>query len=317
MNKFIIKRILICIPMMLVVIAIILVLVSFSKVDPGKMKLGTDATPEKVYEYNEAHGFYDPLPVKFVKFVGNIFKGDFGISYYYDRPVWNDIMQRWPHSLRVTFLGLIIAMTIGIPLGVLAAVKQYSLIDRIATTLSMFLSAIPVFAMSVILMYIFSYRLKLVPASGIKNGWKSWVLPCATLGIFYSARFLRFTRSTMLETIRQDYVQTARAKGSSETVVIWKHAFRNALLPLITVTGTTLGTLIGGVVVIETVFVIPGLGTLVVEALSRNDIPLVLAAITILAFTFLMIMLVVDIMYAVVDPRIRAKYRSTNRKKRK
>ena len=162
--------------------------------------------------------------------------------------------------------------------------------------------------MAALLVLVFSYKFRLVEASGVTNGWKSWILPALTLGISYSAQFLRFTRSTMLDTTRQDYIRTARAKGVAERTTVWRHAFRNALLPLITISGTTMGGLLGGAVAMEKVFVIPGLGTLVQDALNRNDVPLVIGSITLMAFTFMMIMLIVDLLYAAVDPRIRAKY---------
>lgn len=308
MVKFVIKRLLMIIPMMLVIIFIIFALVSMSPVDPGRTKLGPDASEEDVYAYNEALGLHDPLLVRYGKYILGICKGDFGTSYYYNEPVMKIIMGRWPYTIKLTLLSMAIAMLVGISLGVLSAVKQYSWMDRIFTTSSMLFSAIPTFCMAALLVLLFSYRFKLVPASGVTNGWQSWILPAATLGISYSAQFLRFTRSTMLDTTRQDYVRTARAKGVAERTTVWHHAFRNALLPLITISGTTMGALLGGAVAMEKVFVIPGLGTLVQDALNRNDAPLVIGAISLMAFTFMMIMLVVDLLYAAVDPRIRAKY---------
>lgn len=314
MYKFIIKRLLMIIPMMLVIVFIVFCLVSLNTVNPGRAKLGPEATEEEVYAFNDSYGMYDPLPVRYINYVWDLFHGDFGTSYYTERPVVEDIMYRWPNTVKLTLMSLVIAMAIGIPIGVLSAVKQYSLLDRIASTAAMLMASIPTFCMATVFMLIFSYQLRWVNAS-FTNDWKGWILPALTLGLSYSSQFLRFSRSTMLDTIRQDYIRTARSKGAAEKTVIWKHAFRNALLPLITVTGTTLGTLLGGAVVMESVYVIPGLGTLVVDALNQNDVPIVLGAITMLAFTFLLIMLVVDILYAVVDPRIRAKYSSYGKKK--
>lgn len=308
MIKFVIKRLLSIIPMMLVIIFIVFALVSMSRVDVGRNKLGADASEEDVYAYNEELGLYDPLVVRYGRYIAGICRGDFGTSYYYNEPVMKIIMGRWPYTIILTLLSMGIAMLVGISLGVLSAVRQYSILDRVATVASMLLSAVPTFCMAALLVLLFSYQLKLVPASGVTNGWMSWILPAATLGISYSAQFLRFTRSTMLDTTRQDYIRTARAKGVAERTTIWRHAFRNALLPLITISGTTMGALLGGAVAMEKVFVIPGLGTLVQDALNRNDAPLVIGAITLMAFTFMMIMLVVDLLYAAVDPRIRAKY---------
>ena len=320
MIKFVIKRLLTIIPMMLIIIFIVFALVSMSEVDPGRMKLGPEATEEEVYEYNEMLGLHDPLLVRYGKYIWNLLHGDFGTSYYYNEPVMNTIMGRWPNTIKLTLLSVGIAMLVGISLGVLSAVKQYSFLDRIFTVSSMLFSAIPTFCMAALMVLIFSYKLRWVDASGITNGWKSWILPALTLGVSYSAQFLRFARSTMLDTTRQDYIRTARAKGVTESTTIWHHAFRNALLPLITISGTTLGSLLGGAVAMEKVFVIPGLGTLVVDALGRNDVPMVMGAISLMAFTFMIIMLVVDLLYAAVDPRIRAKYSAGKRhvsKKRK
>lgn len=246
MIRFIIKRLLTIIPMMLVIIFIVFALVSMSKVDPGRMKLGADASEEDVYAYNESLGLHDPLIVRYGKYVVGILKGDFGVSYYYNEPVMDIIMGRWPYTIKLTLLSMAIALAAGISLGVLSAVKQYSILDRIATVASMLLSAVPTFCMAALLVLTFSYKFGLVPASGVTNGWKSWILPAITLGISYSAQFLRFTRSTMLDTTRQDYIRTARAKGVAERTMVWRHAFRNALLPLITISGTTMGALLGG-----------------------------------------------------------------------
>lgn len=308
MRQYIIKRVLMIIPMMLAVTFIVFALVSLSKVNPGRMKLGAEATEEQVAAVNAQYGLDKPFLVRYLNFVAGAVRGDFGNSWYYDRPVMDDVAAKWPYTIQLTLMSIAIAMIIGIPLGVLAAVKQYSWMDRIFTTASMLLSAIPTFCMATIFVLIFSYKLKWVPASGVTQGLRSWILPAMTLGIAYSAMFLRFTRSAVLDTIRQDYIQTVRSKGVRERRVIWGHAFRNALLPLITVTGMTLGGLLGGAVIMESVFVIPGLGTLVMNGINQYDVPMVMGAITVLAFTFMMIMLAVDLLYAVVDPRIKARY---------
>lgn len=317
MIKYFIKRILIIIPMLLVVTFIVFSLVSMSDVDPGRNKLGPEASQELVDAKNAEYGLDKPFIVRYFVWLGGMVTGDFGQSWYYDRPVINDISARWPHTIKLTLLSIGISMIIGIPLGVLAAVKQYSWMDRVFTTISMFLSAIPTFCMATLYVLIFSYKLKLVPASGISNGWQSWILPALTLGISYATGFLRYTRSAVLDTIRTDYVRTVRSKGVREGKIIWGHAFRNALLPIITITGMNLGGLLGGAVIMEQVFVIPGLGTLVMNGIYQYDMPMVMAAITILAAVYMLIMLVVDLLYAVVDPRIRARYAGVKKKKAK
>lgn len=314
MVKYFIKRILAMIPMLLVVTFIVFTLTSMSTVDPGRSKLGAEATEEQVAAKNAEYGLDKPFLIRYVRWVAGIVRGDFGQSWYYDRPVVGDIMARWPYTVTLALISLAIAMVIGIPLGVLSAVKQYSWMDRVFTTSSMLLSAIPTFCMATLGVLVFSYKLHWVDASGVTNGLKSWILPCLTLGISYSAGFLRFTRTAVLDTIRQDYIRTVRAKGVPESGVIWGHSFRNALLPLITITGMNLGGLLGGAVIMESVFVIPGLGTLVMNSINQYDQPMVMGAITMLAAVYMLIMLVVDLLYAVVDPRIRAKYTSGKKK---
>ena len=301
--------------MLLVVTFIVFSLTSMSTVNPGRSKLGAEATEEQVAAKNAEYGLDKPFLIRYVRWVGGMIRGDFGKSWYYDRPVVDDIMARWPYTAKLALISLAIAMAIGIPLGVLSAVKQYSWMDRVFTTSSMLLSAIPTFCMATLGVLAFSYKLHWVPASGVVNGYKSWILPSLTLGISYSAGFLRFTRTSVLDTIRQDYVRTVRAKGVRERKVIWGHAFRNALLPLITITGMNLGGLLGGAVIMESVFVIPGLGTLVMNGINQYDQPMVLGAITMLAAIYMLIMLVVDLLYGVVDPRIRAKYTAGRKKK--
>lgn len=313
MKKYIVRRVLMIVPMMLAVTFIVFALVSLSKVNPGRMKLGAEATAEQVAEVNARYGLDKPFLVRYLNFVAGAARGDFGNSWYYDQPVMGFVAGRWPYTIQLTVMSIVIAMVIGIPLGVLAAVKQYSWMDRIFTTASMLLSAIPTFCMATLFVLLFSYKLHWVPAGGVTEGVKGWILPSMTLGIAYSAMFLRFTRSAVLDTIRQDYIQTVRSKGVRERAVIWGHAFRNALLPLITVTGMTLGGLLGGAVIMESVFVIPGLGTLVMNGINQNDVPMVMGAITVLAFTFMLIMLAVDLLYAVVDPRIRGRYTGQKR----
>ena len=300
--------------MLLVVTFIVFSLVSMSDVDPGRVKLGPEATQEQVDAKNAEYGLDKPFLIRYVNWLVGMVTGNFGQSWYYDRPVIGDIMARWPYTVKLTLMSIAIAMVIGIPLGVLSAVKQYSWMDRLFTTASMLLSAIPTFCMATLFVLAFSYKLHWVPASGVTNGWKSWILPAMTLGISYSAGFLRYTRSSMLDTIRQDYIRTIRSKGVREGKVIWGHAFRNALLPLITITGMTIGGLLGGAVIMESVFVIPGLGTLVMNGINQYDSPMVMAAITILALMYMLIMMVVDMLYGVVDPRIRARYISYKKK---
>jgi peptide/nickel transport system permease protein len=190
----------------------------------------------------------------------------------------------------------------------LSAVKQYSLWDKIPTGTALLIAAMPAFIIGMLLMLIFSLRLGVLPVSGISYGWKSYVLPVISLGLPYGARQLRFTRSSMLETIRQDYVRTAKAKGASSRLVIWRHAMKNALMPVITVAGTSFGALLGGAIATESLFGLPGLGTYISDGIKLKDVPAVLGGIIVFALLFSIIILLVDLSYEFVDPRIKARY---------
>jgi len=236
-----------------------------------------------------------------------VFKLDLGLSYATKRPVFTEVVNRLPVSLTVAFNAVLFSIVFGVPLGVLSAVKQNTLFDRIPTGFALLISSQPAFLIGLVLMLIFSLWLGWLPATGITS-WRSYIMPMIALGLPNGGRQLRFTRSSMLETIRQDYVRTAKAKGAPAQVVIWKHAMKNALLPVITLAGTSFGILIGSAVATETLFGLPGLGTFIVSGIQQKDVPVVTGGIMILAVIFSFIILLVDISYAFVDPRIRAKY---------
>ncbi len=236
-----------------------------------------------------------------------VFKLDFGISYRNQQPIINEIAVRLPVSFTLAFLGLLFGAMIGIPLGVLSAVKQYSLLDTLPSFFALFLSAVPSFWMGMVLIFVFAYKLGWLPAYGIETI-AGYVLPTCTIGANYAARMMRFTRSSMLETIRADYVRTARAKGAAERTVIWKHAMKNGLLPVITLLGTSFGAQIGGAIVTENLFSVNGLGTLTLTSINIRDTPTVVATATIFAIIYNVILLLIDITYAFVDPKVRARY---------
>lgn len=316
MARYILKRI-ILIPFMLLIISfIIYVLVNLVQTNPALLILGTDASEEAVAQLTEEMGFNKPLIVRYVQYIGNALRGDFGQSYFTKSPVIDEILVRLPYTLKLTFGVIGLSILIGLPLGILCAVKQYSFVDNFCSVVAMFSAAMPNFWMSLLLLLLFSQKLGWFPAAGI-TGWRSWVLPIVTLAITNTSNFLRYARSSMLDTVRQDYVITARAKGNAESVVILKHAFRNALLPLITISGLLIGSLMSSAVVVESVFSIPGLGLLVLNAIKQKDIPLVMAAILFLAMIFLFITLIMDVLYACADPRIKASYMQHTRKRKK
>jgi peptide/nickel transport system permease protein len=308
MYRYILKRLLQLIPVLLVVTFIIFFIMSLAPGDPASIILGPTATQASIAQMNEELGFNDPFFVRFFRYLYNaVFRLDFGVSYKTKTPVFDEILTRVPISLRVAFNGIFLAAFIGIPLGVLSAVKQYSLLDTIPTIISMFFAAMPLFWLGMLLLFIFSLKLGWLPSYGV-GSWKNYILPMLAIGLPYAARQLRFTRSSMLETIREDYVRTARAKGAPERMVIWKHALKNALLPVITVLGNNFGSLFGGAVVTEALFSIPGIGTLLLTGINTRDLPIVTASVLTVAVIFSLVMLGVDLLYAYIDPRIKAKF---------
>ena len=308
MHRFILKRLLMMIPIVLGVSLLIFVILDLIPGDPGSNLLGAGARQEDIDLLNEQLGYNLPLIQRYGIYMYHaVFKLDLGRSYSTKKPVFNEVINRLPVSLRVAFNAILFSLLFGVPLGILSAVKQNSLFDRIPTAIALLLSSQPAFLIGLVLMLVFSMRLGWLPATGISS-WKSYIMPMIALGLPNGGRQLRFTRSSMLETIRQDYVRTAKAKGAPERVVIWKHAMKNALLPVITLAGTSFGILIGSAVATETIFGLPGLGTLVVNGIVQKDVPVVTGGIMILAVIFSFVILLVDISYAFVDPRIRAKY---------
>ena len=308
MIRYVLKRLALLIPVLLGVALIIFTIMALQPGDPGRMILGATATQEAVDKFNEELGVNDPFFVRFFNYLKNlIFHFDLGTSYRTQQPVIKEVAARVGTSLKIAFNGILMASLVGIPLGVLSAVKQYSAIDNFSRISAMLAAAIPPFWLGMMLIFIFALKLRLLPSNGIES-WRSFILPMVTLGIPYAGTMLRMTRSTMLETIRADYVRTAKAKGVPEGVIIFEHALRNAWLPIISTMTTSFGGLLGGAVITESVFNMPGLGTLIVTSIRQRDTPCVLGATIILAFMFGIIMLIADLLYAFVDPRIKAKY---------
>jgi peptide/nickel transport system permease protein len=308
MHWFIAKRLLMMIPIVIGVSLLIFVIMDLVPGDPGSSLLGAGARQEDIDMLNEQLGYNLPLLYRYGIYMYNaVFRMDLGTSYATKRSVFTEVVGRLPVSLRVAFNAILFSLVFGVPLGVLSAVKQNSLFDRVPTGLALLLSSQPACLIGLVLMLIFSLQLGWLPATGITS-WRSYIMPMIALGLPNGGRQLRFTRSSLLETIRQDYVRTAKAKGAPAQVVIWKHAMKNALLPVITLAGTSFGILIGSAVATETLFGLPGLGTYIVSGIQQKDTPVVTGGIIILAVLFSFVILLVDISYAFVDPRIRAKY---------
>ncbi len=314
MLKYVIKRLLLIIPTMLLVSLIVFLLVNITPADPGRMKLGADAPQAAVDAINHELGADLPILVRYVNWVKGLLRGDLGKSYFTNKDVFQELASRFPNTLKLALLGLGSAIIVGVPLGVLCAVKQYSFADYTLSTLAMFLAAMPAFWFSLLLLLVFSSRLGWFPAYGSAT-WKHFVLPTIPLTMGYGAGYLRYTRTAMLDTIRQDYIRTARAKGCSEGRVIWRHAFRNSLLTVVTITGLSFAGLLGGAFVAENVFSISGVGMMGINAIYRRDMPQILASLVTIGSMFMVIMVIVDIMYAVLNPRIRSMYTSGTRLK--
>lgn len=310
MSRYIMNRIILLIPIIIGITFIVFTLMELAPGDPGTIILGATADPAAVEKLNEELGYNRPFFTKYFDFITSMLRLDFGTSYRTRQPVINEIAVRLPISFKLAFLGLAFSAVIGIPIGVLSAVKQYSLADTIPSIIAMILSAVPSFWLGMMLIYYLSYKWNLLPSYGLSS-WQSYIMPMLTIGAVYAASMVRFTRSSMLETIRADYIRTARAKGAGERAVIWKHAMKNGLLPVVTVLGSSFGAQIGGAIITENLFSIPGLGNLTITSIALRDTPTVMATTVVFAVIYNVILLFVDILYAFIDPRIKAKYAKT------
>lgn len=295
------------IPILFGVSLLIFFILSFVPGNPGEMKLGQEAPPEVIYAYNDSLGFYDPIPVKYVKYISNAVQGDLGESWRTGRPVIDEIALKLPVTITLAVWSVIVSSVIGICLGIISAIKQYSAIDVCCTSGAIAFASMPRFWLGMILMLLFSVVFKVLPSNGIGT-WKHYILPVVTLALPTAAQIMRLTRSTMLETIKQDYIRTAKAKGASPNSVVWGHALKNALMPVVTVIGVDFGYLMGGTVLVETVFSLPGIGTLMINSIKNQDVPQIQGTILFLALCICVTMLVVDIAYAFIDPRVKLRY---------
>lgn len=307
MKKYILKRVLLVFPMLFAIIFIVFGIMDLTPGDPAQLILGQQATPQAVEKLHQEMGFDRPFIVRYGNYVADAIHGDLGNSYRTGRPVFDEVVSRFPTTIKLAVSAIFLAVLIGVPLGILAAVKQYSIFDIMGTASAMLMASIPGFWLGLMFILLFALKLGWLPSNGTDT-WVSYILPAVTLAIPVAAELLRLTRTTMLETIRGDYVRTARAKGQSERKVIFGHALKNALLPVITIAGVEFGGLLGGVVTIETVFSINGVGMLIIDSIRMKDIPQVTGCAIVLAFFFMLVMLMVDILYAYIDPRIKARY---------
>lgn len=314
MLKYVIKRI-ILVPFLLIAIAaLIFFLLNLSEADPVLMMMPSEYTQEDYDAMAERFGLDKSKPEQFVNWIADAVRLDFGTSYKTKAPVADEVLFRVPVSLNLALITTVIMILLGVPLGVMCAVKQYSVFDNCVNVISKFLASIPGFWLGLMLILLFSVNLRLLPSHGM-DSIKSWILPVFTFLLPYLGNYVRQVRSAMLDCIRQDYVRTSRAKGKKESVVIFRDTLKNALLPIITLTGGTFASMIGGAVMIEQVFAFPGIGMKVLEGINNRDMPVILACSMILALFTIGAQLIIDILYAVVDPRIRSTF--AGKKKRR
>jgi len=272
--------------------------------DPVLLLLPLNAGKEEYERYHKLLGLDKPVYVQYWKFASRAVQGDFGKSWYTDTPAFKLVLERMPPTLYLTSAGLVAALLIALPLGILAALKRHSLVDNLCTMLAVAGQAMPIFWLGIMLIIIFAVRLKALPASGYGT-WQHFLMPAFTLGAFLAPLTMRLVRSGVIEIMNMDYIRTARAKGVGENTVVVKHAFRNACIPIITVLGLQFGQLLGGAIVTETVFAWPGVATLTVDSIRNQDFPVVQCAVVLLALIIVSVNFVVDMIVGLIDPRIR------------
>jgi peptide/nickel transport system permease protein len=311
-RRFVLRRIAQSFVVLLGVSLIVFGLVHVVPGDPIRVALGTRFDPETYQALRERAGFDQPLPVQYLSYLGNALTGDLGVSFRTGQPVTLSLLDRLPATLSLAVCGLLVALSIAVPLGVLSAMRSGSLTDHVATVVSQIGVSIPDFWMAILLILLLSGTFGLLPPSGYVPlsedplGWaEHMVMPAVTIGVVSGAILTRFIRAAVLESLGQDHVRTARSKGLREGLVLRRHVLRNALIPIITITGVQLATLLGGLIVIEVIFAWPGLGRLTLDAVQARDYPVLQGAVLLIAALFLLINLIVDLLYAAVDPRIR------------
>ena len=268
---------------------------------------GNQASEEEVEALREEMGLNDPVLVRYAHYMINLFQGNLGKSFRTKNPVISEIGERFPYTLLLVFISVILSLLIGIPTGIYAATHQYSWKDNLSILLSLFFVSMPSFWFALLLIQFLCVKLKILPVAGV-DSWVGWILPCLTCALAYAASVARQMRSNMLEVIRQDYITTARAKGQTERKVLSKHALRNAIIPIIMTIGGIFGIALGGSMVTESIFGIPGLGSYTISALSARDYPVIQTSVLFLSTLNCLVLLLIDIAFAIVDPRIREQY---------
>lgn len=303
MLRYALRRILMAIPTVLVASAIVFLMLRFIPGDPALLMAGEDPKPEVIQALRKQWGLEEPLPVQYLVFIKNVIEGNFGISIRSGLPVSYEISLRLPHTILLSLIAMASSIALGLFAGIISSTRPYSLVDNASMFLALVGVSAPAFWTGLMLMWIFAVRLGWLPAVGVGT-LAHIVLPSITLTGFTTPVLARQTRSSMLEVLRQDYIRTARSKGLSERAIIYVHAVRNALIPVITVAGISFGRLLGGSIVTETVFAYPGIGKLLIDGIFSRDYPIVQGTVLVYALVFMFLNLLVDLTYAYVDPRI-------------
>ena len=317
MRAYIIKRVLSTIPVLLVVAVVVFFLIHLTPGDPASVILGPDATVDEINQLREEMGLNDPIVVQFVKWFGKILRGDLGWSIYMKMPVLDAFFEKLGPTLSLAVFAEILAILIAIPAGIIAANYRGTRRDQAIMTFTLFGISIPNFLLALLLVLLFAVQLKWFPVAGYQplsrgllNHLQYLVLPALALGTIQAALIARVTRAAMLDVLSAGYIKTAKAKGLKRTIVIWKHALKNAFIPILTVIGQSFGQLIAGAIVTETVFNIPGIGQLIVNAIMRRDFEVIQGTVMLIALSYVLINLIVDLMYGLFDPRVRLNKRS-------
>ncbi|HBY96762.1 MAG: ABC transporter permease [Ardenticatenaceae bacterium] len=303
MLKILIRRLAHSVLVLWGISTIVFVLIHLSG-DPTNLMLPPDATYEQRAEFRHRMGFDRPLAVQYIDFLGHAVRLDFGESIRHNQPAMQLVLERVPATLQLSGVALLIAFAIAVPLGVLAAIKRASWFDTASLLVALTGQSFPVFWLGIMLILIFSENLHWLPSSG-RGDWKHLVLPSLTLSALSTAMIMRILRSSLLEVLASDYIRTAKAKGLPDRIIIYKHALRNAAIPVVTIVGLSIGMMLGGAVITETVFAWPGMGRLAIQAISNRDFPVVQSFVIFTAVVILVINLIVDLLYTWIDPRIR------------
>lgn len=311
MVKIILNRILQLIPILLIVVTLVFCITRMIPGNPAAVMLGPQASPEEVTKLREEMGLNQSIPKQFVDYMGGVLKGDLGKSYSYHQPVTELMAETFPNTLILSVCSIILALLIGIPIGIISATKQYSAFDYISMIFALIGVSMPIFWLGLMLVLVFSVNLGWLPTMGMGNLedglWdyiSHLILPSIALATIPAATFARITRSSMLETVNKEYVKALRAKGLRESVVIWKHAFKNAMPPILTVLGLQISSTLAGAILTETIFNWPGMGKLIVDAIGNRDYALVQGAVLFIAIIYIVVNLIIDILYIYINPKI-------------